>query len=47
MVAVGKPRVIIVDNDPDVTNLLAGVFRLKRLDVFKSLFKKLHFCPSF
>jgi hypothetical protein len=36
MVVVEKPRVIIVDNDPDVTNLLAGVFKLKRLDVFKA-----------
>jgi DNA-binding response OmpR family regulator len=31
-----KPRVIIVDNDPDTTNLLAGVFKLKRMEVFKA-----------
>ena len=34
--AIEKPRVIIVDNDPDTTNLLAGVFKLKRLQVFKA-----------
>jgi hypothetical protein len=28
-----KPRVVIVDNDPDITNLLAGAFKLKRLEV--------------
>ena len=31
-----KPRVIIVDNDPDIANLLAGVFKLKRIEVFKA-----------
>ena len=36
MVVVEKPRVVIVDNDPDIINLLAGVFKLKRLEVFKA-----------
>ncbi len=31
-----KTTVILVDNDPDVRNLLAGVLKLKNMEVFKA-----------